>query len=317
MDRNGRDARLALTASRQAGAFSFQQAIRAGFPRATISRRLASGAWVRSFVGVYSFGGAPRTELSALWHAILAIGPAAVITHETGALAQGAERLPESPLTFTVPHRWHHRLPGVFVHQIDDLVPWHCTRWRGLPISKPSRCVVELGATQPEAVVGRVLDDLIQLRRTTMVEVSRVFADVLRPGKPGMVTIGRVLDARGDGHVPPASELERLLFGTLEAGGLPAPVRQIVLPGRERGGIRGIADAGYPDAKVLLEADGRRWHLRMAASRQDRERDAQVIRDGWVPLRFLHEQLVDDPAEVCAVVADTRADRLRLLQRAA
>src|SRR3546814_14816748 len=90
---------------------------------------------------------------------------------------------------------------------------------------------------------------------------------------------------------------------------------QIPLPGR--GPTRGIADGGYLDAQIVLEADGRRWHGRLKAARRDRERDAQVVRAGWVPLRFVYEQLVHDPAEVCAVVAETRATRLALLNRAA
>src|SRR3546814_15986099 len=89
---------------------------------------------------------------------------------------------------------------------------------------------------------------------------------------------------------------------------------QIPLPGR--GPTRGIADGGYLDAQIVLEADGRRWHGRLKAARRDRERDAQVVRAGWGPLRFVYEQLVHDPAEVCAVVAETRATRLALLHRA-
>jgi very-short-patch-repair endonuclease len=78
-----------------------------------------------------------------------------------------------------------------------------------------------------------------------------------------------------------------------------------------------LVDGAYADARMVLEADGRRWHERLAASRADRERDAQVVRAGWVPLRFVYEQIVDEPAEVCAIVEDTRRGRLALLGRAA
>ena len=307
--------RLALIAERQGGAFSFEQARRQGFSKATISRRLRCGAWRRHHPGVYSFAGAPPTRLLDLWAAVLAAGPGAVITHETAALAHGAERLATSPITLTNPHGHHHRLAGVCVHQIDDLEPHHRTTWHGLPISTPPRTVVELGATQHEDVVGRVLDDLLNAHKTTMSAVAAAFANIARPGKPGIHTVAKVLDDRGDGYVPPASELERSMFATLDAGGLPAPVRQLPLPGR--GPIKGIADAGYLDARMLLEADGRRWHSRVEAARRDRERDAQVIRAGWVPLRFVYEQLRHAPGEVCAIVDETRAMRLAQLGRAA
>jgi hypothetical protein len=250
-----------------------------------------------------------------LWAAVLAVGDDAVLSHETAARLHGAERLPELPVTLTNPHGRHHRLPGVFVHQIDDLVPAHRTTWMQLPLSTPARSVVELGATCTAPTVGRVADDLVRTGRTSYAAIASVLAQVARPGKPGVDTVVEMLEERGDGHVPPGSELERALFATLDAGGLPSPTRQLPLPGR--GSIAGIADGGYLDAQMVLEADGRRWHARVAAARLDRERDAQVARAGWVPLRFVYEQIVGDPAGVCAVVSDTREMRLAQLRRAA
>jgi hypothetical protein len=306
---------LALLAGRQGGAFSFVQALRLGFPRATISRRLSSGAWVRVHPGVYVVGGTPPSRLLDLWSAVLAAGDGAVVTHESAALLHGAERLPLRPITLTNPHGAHHHLEGVFVHQIDDLADHHRATWSSLPISTPGRAVVELGATQNADTIGRVADDLVRGGRTTYAAIGAVLAQVARRGKPGIDKVMLVLDERGDGFVPPASELERSLFAVLDAGGLPAPVRQLPLPGR--GPIHGIADGGYLDAQIVLEADGRRWHARLAAAKRDRERDAQVVRAGWVPLRFTWEQIVHDPGEVCAVVREARSMRLRQLRPAA
>ncbi len=315
MDRQGRDARLALCAGRQAGAFSFSQALRIGFPRATISRRVACGAWVRLHPGVYAVAGTPPSRLLDLWAAVLAVGGDAVVSHESAALLHGAEHLPQRPTTLTNPHRMHHRLQGIFVHQIDDLLPRHRTSRAALPVTTPARAVVELGATQDLAVVGRVADDLVRAGRTTYAAIAAVLAAVSRPGKPGVELVASMLEERSDGYVPPASELERALFGVLDAGGLPPPARQMPLPGR--GPIRGIVDGGYLDAQIVLEADGRRWHARVEAARRDRERDAQVVRAGWVPLRFVYEQILHEPAEVCAVVAETRERRLAQLRFAA
>lgn len=315
MDRRGRDARLALLASRQGGAFSFAQAVRIGFPPTTIGRRAASGAWVRLLPSIYCVAGGERSRLTDLWAAVLAVGDAAVITHESAALVHGAERLRADPITLTAPHGSHHRLPQLTVHQIDDLLPAHRTTWRGLPVSTPARAVVELGATSDADVVGRVADDLVRSGRSSYGAMAAVLAQIARPGKPGMDVVAAVLSARGDGYVPAQSVLEDTLFTVLDAGGLPPPARQLPLPGR--GVVPGIADAGYLDAQIVLEADGRRWHARVEAARRDRERDAQVVRAGWVPLRFVHEQLVGDPAGVCGVVEETRSTRLAQLGRAA
>lgn len=315
MERNAREARLALLAGRQSGAFSFGQALELGFSSSTIGRRLASRTWERRHAGVYVIGGTPRSRLQDLWVAVLAVGRQAVITHESAALIHGAERLPPHPITLTVPHGGHHALAGLFVHQIDDLAAAHRTNHRGLPVSTPARAVVELGATQRDTELGRVVDDLLNSRRTTLQSIAAVLHQVARPGKPGIERVARVLDQRGDGYVPPASELERSLFSTLAAGGLPPPDRQVPLPGR--GDVAGLVDGAYGDAMMVLEADGRRWHTRVADLRRDRERDAQVIRAGWVPLRFVYDQIEHEPAKVCEIVAETRVHRLRYLGRAA
>jgi very-short-patch-repair endonuclease/predicted transcriptional regulator of viral defense system len=314
MDANGRDARLGLLARRQMGAFSFSQALAIGFSRATISRRLATGAWVRLYPGVYVLSGTPERRVLALWAAVLAVG-CGVITHESAALLHGVERLPGDPITLTSPHGSHHRLAGLLVHQIDDLRPGQRMVLHGLPVSTPARTVVELGATTGTEVLGRVADDLVRMQKVTYADISSVLADLTRPGKPGIERVATMLDERGDGFVPAASELEELLFTVLEAGGLPAPERQVPLPGRSMG--RGLVDGAYRDAQMVLEADGRRWHMRVEAARRDRERDAQVVRAGWVPLRFVYEQLTNAPGQVCDIVRETREHRLELLRRAA
>jgi len=121
--------------------------------------------------------------------------------------------------------------------------------------------------------------------------------------------LGDVLDERGDGYVADASELERALFAALGGAGLRLPRRQVPLPGR--GALEGLVDAVYDDAKVVLEADGRRWHTRIRDLKRDHLRDAEAARVGWQTLRFLFEQIMGDPDEVCAVVNDVCAVRLR------
>jgi very-short-patch-repair endonuclease len=105
------------------------------------------------------------------------------------------------------------------------------------------------------------------------------------------------------------------MFEALAVGGLPAPQRQVPLPGRSE--IRGIADAAYADVRIVLEADGRRWHERVEAVRRDRARDLQVTRAGWVPMRFGYELIVGNPEELCAAVRETRDARLALFRQAA
>jgi len=93
----------------------------------------------------------------------------------------------------------------------------------------------------------------------------------------------------------PDSVLERLLRDALRSVGLPDPVPQHPHPGREIG--TGWVDYAYPDAKLILEADGRRWHQRIADLERDNARDKAASRAGWLTMRFMHEELTTDPVE--------------------
>jgi Protein of unknown function (DUF559)/Transcriptional regulator, AbiEi antitoxin len=306
----GFDNRIGTMAARQASAFSRKQALAAGATDPMIARRLRSGRWTRAHPGVYVLTGSSPSWIQDLWCAWLAAGPSATVTHESALRLQGVERAAHRPITLTVPHGSHARVAGVIVHQIDDLAPTYITSMNGLPVSRAARAVVEVAATVGERRLGAIVDDVVWGRRASLLRVSACLRQVARPGKPGIGKLARVLDARSDGPVPPGSDLERTMFGALAAGGLPAPDRQTPLPGR--GLAEGLVDASYRDARVILEADGRRWHTRIRDLAKDHVRDAEAARVGWQTLRFVYEQIVEEPEEVCATVADVRSVRLAL-----
>ena len=176
------DVRVGLVAARQAGAFTWGQARDCGFGKATISRRVRSGEWLRMYPGVYVLAGAPPGRRRDLWVAVLAVGPNATVSHESGALLHGARHLAQQPLTLTAPHGSHHRLARIVVHQIDDLAARHRTLVDGLPVVTAARAVVELGSRLRPDRLGEVADDLVQLRATSWPAIGRVFRDLAPPG---------------------------------------------------------------------------------------------------------------------------------------
>jgi very-short-patch-repair endonuclease len=209
----------------------------------------------------------------------------------------------------------HHRVRGAVVHQIGELAAHHVGLVGGLPTTVPARSIVDLAAIVGPKRLGDVVD-IVTDRLTSVGHISACMGDVARPGKPGMARLGAVLDDRGPGYVPPQSELESVMFRALAAARLPAPRRQFPLPGR--GAVEGMVDAAYIDERVIIEADGRRWHARIRQLRRDHERDAEAARAGWQTLRLLYEQLTESPAEQAAVVADVlAADRVNSAARLA
>jgi hypothetical protein len=307
------DALIGQLAERQAGCVARSQALELGISDAMIGYRLATQRWRRLHPGVYLLGGVPRSWMQEIWAAALAVGPGVAVTHETALLLHGLPRaqLPQYPIKLTVPHGRHHRVDGALVHQIDDLATHHLTTMAGLRVSRPARAIIDIAASTGRRRLAHVLDEIIVERTCSLADVGVCLAEIARPGKRGMAKAAQLLDSRGPGKVPPHSELERRLFEALATAGLPEPQRQLRLPGR--GAIEGFADAGYPDAKMLIEADGRRWHTRIRDLRRDHERDAEAIRAGWVTLRFVYEQIVATPDDVAATVADVRRTRLAQL----
>jgi hypothetical protein len=311
------DARIGQLAERQAGCIARSQALELGVSDNMIGHRLATQRWRRLHPGVYVLSGVPRSWMQEIWAAALAVGPGVAVTHETALLLHGVHRtqLPRHPIKLTVPHGRHHRVSGAVVHQIDDLAEHHVTTMSGLRVTLPPRAIIDIAASTGRRRLADVLDEMIVARRSSTTEVAVCLAEIARPGKRGMAKVAQLLDSRGPGTVPPHSELERRLFETLAAAGLPEPQRQLRLPGR--GAIEGFADAGYPDAKMLIEADGRRWHTRIRDLRRDHQRDAEAIQAGWVTLRFVYEQIVAAPDDVAETVAEVRRTRLAQLGRQA
>ncbi|HEX4979632.1 MAG TPA: DUF559 domain-containing protein [Acidimicrobiales bacterium] len=82
-----------------------------------------------------------------------------------------------------------------------------------------------------------------------------------------------------------------------------------------RSEIPHIADFADPDALLVLETDGRRWHDRIAQKKRDVERDANAARRGIQVVRVLWEHVVGDPRGTWQLYMDTRSVRLRQLGR--
>ena len=67
------------------------------------------------------------------------------------------------------------------------------------------------------------------------------------------------------------------------------PIKQHPFPGWHFPG--GCVDFAYPEAKLIIEVDGRARRARLADRRRDAERDAEAARVGWLVLRVTEEGL--------------------------
>jgi hypothetical protein len=106
--------------------------------------------------------------------------------------------------------------------------------------------------------------------------------------------------------------LERALAQILVLADLPPGVAQYPHPGSATGNE--FVDRAWPEARLVVEADGRCWHDRMSAALNDSRRDLAAAAAGWQTVRIRHDDLVGDPATTARLLRDTYAARLAEIQ---
>ena len=306
------DQLLAVFVSLQCGVFSRRQVYDLGGDDSLIRRRLRQGRWERVAPGVYVLVGSPATWRQRLWIARLAIDQFAVVSHESAAAMVGWPGFPERPVVLLVPHGTHARIAGAVVHETRDLWLVETMLIDNLIVTTPARTLLDLaGSGTGFGRLAAALDHGVTHRQLRYRDVQAELSAQARPGKPGIRLLTKVLDSRlGDGVKQ--SELERKHFDLYDRFGGPRPVPQWPYPGREL--VPGCADAGFPDALLAVETDGRKWHTRVADLKRDHHRDAEAARAGVQVLRLLYEDVVGDPEGTWQLVQETRRTRLRQLQ---
>lgn len=125
--------------------------------------------------------------------------------------------------------------------------------------------------------------------------------------RPGLHRIRALAEERrAEGWTPPESELESLLARVLRR--LPFAhnvVRQASFPWRT--GAANRVDVLIPDHRLIIEADGRRWHTRVQDFDRDRWRDNEATAHGYRTLRFTWVHLHDLADDVVDVILRTTA----------
>ncbi len=300
------DVVAARVASTQHGLLTRAQARTSGVTKNMVRRRLASGMWTLVLPGVYAMAGMPDGRTRALWAAWLHAGEGTALSmHTAGRLHGFEEALELDDIYLNVGESWRHPPSGIRWHRQIDMVADDVVILDGLPVTSIPRTAMDLAG---DPLVGpirlqRFVESAIVHRRIDVSEFGLVLSRTRRSGKTGVKLMERVLDDVGPGEDLPRSELERLLDDVIELSGLPQPHHEHPLPGaRDR---PGFVDRCWPEVRLIVEADGRRWHTRRAQISLDADRrlDAQTV--GFQTSVFLWEHLHGD--------AEGSARRLELI----
>jgi hypothetical protein len=287
------DRGIARLASQQYGVVSLSQLRSFGLSPTAVRSRVAAGRLHPLHAGVYLVGHT-HIVIEARWMAaVLACGAGALLSHRSAAAHLGLIQGDAQRTDVISPER-RGRRPGIAVHRDDSLSETDRTTSRGIPCTSVARTLLDIAAIVGVETLGAACREAEVLRLFDLNAVE----DVLRrnPGRRGIRRLRAVL---GDLQEPglTRSELEMLFLDLCREAGIPTPSvnRLIVVDG----GMLEV-DFCWERERLIVEADGRRFHATGSAFERDRRRDQLLALAGWRVIRVTWLQVTRE-REVLAV----------------
>jgi hypothetical protein len=290
------DARIAQLAAAQHGAISRVQARQLGATPSAVEVRLLSGRWTQRHRGVYVIGGTPLTWLTEL-HAAALARPTALVSHEAAGVLLRMRYVPRG-IVALVDDRSHQRLEGVLLHRPRRLDRNRSVVIAGLPVTDRASTIVDLSSVLKRGRFTRVLDDQLTSHQIDLPDLIAAFEAQARRGRPGIAMLRQLLEERAGGVAATRSELERLFRDRVVPHIDQTATFEFLPPWRSDG--VGRADCAFSTERVLVEVDGRRWHLRDADNEADHARDQEALEHDWLTVRYTYRQITENPASVVA-----------------
>jgi very-short-patch-repair endonuclease len=282
-------------AGRQHAVVSRQQLLELGMGRRAIVRRLEQGRLHEVHRGVYVVGVRRISSRGRWMAAVLACGPAALLSHRSAARLWGLMSPASERVDVTRPDR-RVRRDGIVSHRA--LVPDdERSVADGISVTSPFRTVFDLAA---------VLDLRGLERASHEAEVrglrDRVSLPMLLeryPGRRGSRNLRALLEEPEPVGFT-RNDFEEAPVAVVDAHGLSRPRMNADLA--LRGRFFQI-DALWERERVALELDSRSVHGTGKSFESDRQRDRILVAEGWRTMHVTWRQLRDEPDEV---VADLR-----------
>lgn len=275
----------------QHGVVARAQLLELGMTPDAIRWRLATGRLHEVHRGIYAVGRQELSRHGELMAAVLACGPGAQLSHQSGAELWGIGPRHDGPIDIAAASRCCRS--GIRSHRRDELSRRYRNR---IPVGDPISILVDLAT----CLTDDDLEDAVnEADRRNLVATPRLRRALdVEPvlGRRGAGRLRRLLDAQTFSRA--ANPLERRFLAIVRDAGLPPPDTQRRL-GRYR------VDFFWPDRGLVVETDSLRHHRTAAEQAVDLGRDQTHVRAGLRTLRFTHAQVFHRPEHVRAVLTDT------------
>lgn len=241
--------------------------------------------------------------------AVLACGPGAVLSHRSAADLLELRATDRRRIDVTIPGKARRSHRGVQVHRSRTLDPARDVNTiRGIPVTTPSRTLLDLADVLPIRAVERALD---QAEIAWRLDLGSLEGQLRRNhGRHGAGPLRALLTSRRE-PARAGNELEERVLLICRDAGLPRR-RPAGSRGQRLHRAAGRRTAIRPDFlwrahHLILETDGRRTHRTDRAFERDRLRDQRAMAAGWRVVRITWRQVTREPKRIGAVLADLLA----------
>lgn len=277
---------LMARAAEHNGVFTDRWWHAAGLSDTTLSRRVADGHFIRLGHGVYCHASVPDTHPRRVTTAVLACHDLAAASHVTAAFLWGMVSFGgrEPREIEVVTRRWRRNHQLAVVHESTDLIEGDVTTLAGVPITTPTRTLVDLGGSA-KSLVGPALDHAIRKGLTDTGQLLQLLQRVARRGRNGVGVIRPHLAEHLMVSKITDSYLESLFFRGLGERGIPLPEPQFPVV-RDDNGFVCRLDFAYPGVRVGIALDGMEFHTSRERFRIDRAQHNEAELLGWLVLRY-------------------------------
>lgn len=290
------DAEIASLARRQHGYVTRRQLLNLGLGRRAIQYRLQTGRLFAVYAGVYAVGHRPTLPIDRAYGAVLACGPAAVLSHGSAMTLWGVWKRWDVP--FEVTASWDFRRPGIRVHQARSLLRKDARSHLGIRVTSPARTALDMAPRLRDKPLDRAINELLASNFLRIDQLAELLGR--SNGHPGAGRLRPFVDDARHGMT--RSELERTFRAFLKRFGFPQPELNTSVAGYE-------VDALFREQRVIVELDGYDWHRSRTKFESDRDRDANTLLAGFRTVRITDIRLTSTPV--------AEADRLwRILRDA-
>ncbi len=255
-----------------------------------IDHAIASGRLFPLFRGTFGVGLSHVGQRGLMFAAVLACGPATVVSHGSAAFLLGLWESGPHAIHVIAPNQSGRKITGIRTHHVPPPLDTEVVAHEGIPCTSTARVVVDLAGSVGNLSLRRTIEQAAVLQLLDVPEIDAILAG---PRRRGSVVLRAILkDWRRYSGVQLRSRMEAKLLPLLSQRDLPIPECNQML---EVGGQSFEIDFLWRSQRLVVEADGGQFHDNPYAEARDLDRNRTLIAGGFRVLRLRWEELNDRP----------------------